>query len=275
MPAREYRSLGLATVAGATVSVRRALTLALAVYVLWVVATYLLEGRIHTLLRPEARFDRFIYTVVANVVVGIAVASMLIRRLVAARFIELRQAGFSSLPRSLAAVAVGAGTGLLILLLQSPDSMDVVILSNAFSQVLPVTIAEMIVCWALLGCVVESGLRGRGAAVAVIAAAAVSSAVFGVYHFGHSPPFNSVSMVLFLSAVGAVTSLFFFISRSVYGTIVFHNFLGMSGVLSSLAASGKIASYSDPLYPLHGLAVLTVLLLFGAHRMMAIRQAGQ
>ena len=32
---------------------RMALTLAIGLYLVWVLATYLLEGRIHTLLRPE------------------------------------------------------------------------------------------------------------------------------------------------------------------------------------------------------------------------------
>ena len=36
---------------------------------------------------------------------------------------------------------------------------------------------------------------------------------------------------LLLSAIGLITSLFFVVSRAVYGTIAFHNFLAIFGVI--------------------------------------------
>jgi hypothetical protein len=87
---------------------------------------------------------------------------------------------------------------------------------------------------------------------------------FGAYHFAHSPPFNTVPMVLFLSAVGLVTSAFFFVSRDVYGTIAFHNFLGILGVIRALEASGNLSVFESPILPLWIMAVVAVALLIAA-----------
>jgi hypothetical protein len=48
-----------------------ALSLTIGLYLLWVLATYLLEGRIHTFLRPEALGARLSYALVANILIGI------------------------------------------------------------------------------------------------------------------------------------------------------------------------------------------------------------
>ncbi len=65
----------------------------------------------------------------------------------------------------------------------------------------------------------------------------------GVYHYAHSAPFNTTQMVLLLSVVGLVTSAFFFVSRDIAGTIVFHNFLGTFGVVQALSAANALSSF--------------------------------
>ena len=45
-------------------------------------------------------------------------------------------------------------------------------------------------------------------------------------------------------AVGLVTGMFFFVMRDVYATILFHNFLAMSGVVQVLEASGQISLFT-------------------------------
>ena len=137
---------------------------------------------------------------------------------------------------------------------------------NAFAQVLVVSAAEVIVCWAVLGCAFESALQGVGRWFAVIVAAVIASMLFGVYHFAHSAPFNSVGMVAFLSAIGLVTSLFFFVSRDVYGTIVFHNFLGVLGVVNALAAKNLLQPLTEPQPRLLGTAIVTILVLMTVER---------
>jgi hypothetical protein len=57
--------------AAAAPNTRMAHSLTIGLYLLWVLATYLLEGRIHTFLRPEALGARLSYALVANILIGI------------------------------------------------------------------------------------------------------------------------------------------------------------------------------------------------------------
>ncbi len=51
------------------------------VYSAWVISTYLLEGRIETLLRPEATLARFFCALIANPLIGVAGAIRVLRLL--------------------------------------------------------------------------------------------------------------------------------------------------------------------------------------------------
>jgi hypothetical protein len=66
---------------------------------------------------------------------------------------------------------------------------------------LPVSIAEVMVCWALVGSSFESLAKNnnKGRIVSsVIIGGVAASVLFEVYYYAHSPPFNQTSMVLFL-----------------------------------------------------------------------------
>ena len=52
-------------------------------------------------------------------------------------------------------------------------------------------------------------------------------------------------MVALLTLVGLVTSVAFFASRSVYAAIIFHDFLGVFGVLQALASAGKLSLLAE------------------------------
>jgi hypothetical protein len=78
-----------------------ALSLAVGLYMVWVLATYLLEGRIHTFLRPEAMGARLTYALVANVLVGIGGSALVIRLVSRAGTVSAeRQASGASSMRS-------------------------------------------------------------------------------------------------------------------------------------------------------------------------------
>ena len=251
-----------ATVAPST---RRALTLTIALYLLWVLTTYLLEGRILTLQRPEATGARLTYALVANILVGGGGSVLVIRFLSRAGTISPRQAGFRGVPHAAVAVVIGVVLGFAVYAVQGAPSLNPIVLLNAYAQVFVVSLAEVLVCWAVAGSVAESLLRYRGRRVSVILAAIISSILFGAYHFAHSPPFNTVGFVILLTAVGLGTSLFFFVSRDVYGTIAFHNFLGVFGVIRALEASEALASFERPLVPLLVTAMVSMALLIAAH----------
>ena len=245
---------------------RVSLSLAAFLYLAWVLATYLLEGRIHSLLRPEAMGARLSYALIANVLIGIVGSALVIRFLSRAGAVSTAQAGFRGPGHAAIAVVIGAALGFGIYALQGAPTWNPVVLINAYSQVLVGSIAEILVCWAVIGAIGNSLLQEkRGRWVSLILAALIASALFGLYHFGHSPPFNTVPLVVFLSIIGLVTSVFFFVSRDVYGTIAFHNFLGITGVIGALEASGNLSAFAHPIIPLLVMAAVAVALLIGAH----------
>lgn len=90
--------------------------------------------------------------------------------------------------------------------------------------------------------------------VSVILAASVSTMLFGIYHFAHSPPFNQPNMVLFLMYPGILTSIVYFIGRDIYATVVFHNFQALFGVMNNI----NIELLSRPMYPVIIIAIVSI-----------------
>src|SRR5215216_2030034 len=103
-------------------STRRALTLALVLYLLWVLVTYLLEGRILTLQRPEATGARLVYALVANILIGIGGSVLVVRFLSREGAISTEQAGFRGLRHAAVAVVVGVVLGFVIYAVQGAPS---------------------------------------------------------------------------------------------------------------------------------------------------------
>ena len=97
--------------------------------------------------------------------------------------------------------------------------------------------------------------------LAWLPAAIAASVLFGLYHFAYSSPFSTIPMVALLTGVGFVTSAYFFLSRDIYATIVFHNFLGVFGVVQALAASGRLETLNSLQPTLIGMAAATAVVL--------------
>lgn len=85
----------------------RIICIALILYAVWVIATWLLEGRILTLLRPEAVTERIAYTVVANIIIGIFLALWVIKKGLASKDVTCESTGFCPLPRTVITVVIG------------------------------------------------------------------------------------------------------------------------------------------------------------------------
>lgn len=237
---------------------------ALGMFVLWTLVTYLLEGRIDALLRPEATIDRLVYAIVANVLVGTVLAVGVVRVYVTSETVAKERLGFRRPGRTVVAV-LGAGIlGFALYVVQTPPSLNPVVVTNAYAQVLTVSIAEIVVCWVVVGGAVYAATRSRGELVGIVAAVVGSAIVFGVYHFAHSPPFNTVGMVGLLTVVGLGTGVVYFVVGDVYAALAFHNFMGVFGVTRVLAESGELVAYSEPLYPLLGTALFSLLVLVAA-----------
>lgn len=153
-------------------------------------------------------------------------------------------------------------------------NMAVVI--NAFAQVFVVSAAEVIVCWGLVGLGAESSLRPLAGRWSPAGAAIAASVAFGVYHFAHSPPFDTPAMVVFLTIVGLITSLFFFVTRDLLATMVFHSFPAVAGVTDALAERGELEVLTHLQTPLLATAMLSLLVVLAGERLVLAnrRQAG-
>lgn len=206
---------------------------------------------------------RLSYAPVANILIGIGGSALVIRFVSSAGTISTEQAGFRDIRHAAIAVVVGVVLGFAFYALQGAPSRNPIVIINAYAQVLVGTVAEILGYWAVVGSVSQALLQDRGRCLSLILAAIIASVLFGIYHFAHSPPFNTIPVVLGPSVVGLVASAFFFVSRDVYGT--FHNFLGIFGVLRALDASGNLSALERPVIPLLVMAVVAIAVLIAVH----------
>jgi CAAX prenyl protease-like protein len=234
------------------------IAIAIAIYLVWILATYLLEGRIQLLQRPNPS-GRLIYTVVANIIIGTAISIWILKLPVFQRFVTAKQVGFQPSVRRLIVVAVIAGLiGFTLFTIQKPVSLNPIVILNVFSQTLPTSIAELVVCWAVVGTVLESTFRCKSdKIISIILAGLASTILFGIYHFAHSPPFNQPYMILFLMFPGALTSIIYFVGRDIYAAVVFHNFQALFGVMNNM----NIEPLFRPMYPVIIMAIVSLSIL--------------
>jgi hypothetical protein len=237
-------------------SVRKTLLLSVLVYAVWVFATYMLEGRVSLFHRYDP-MGRILFVVIANLIIGIVFSFVILRVSIHSEVIMLKRLGLRPLLQTIIFVIAFGAVGFGIFFVQRPESLDPVVVLNVFSQVLPVSIAEVVVCWAVIGTGFEALTRKGGRTVSLVVAILVADILFGLYHFGHSAPFNQVKMVFFLMIPGLGTSLVYFLARDLYAAIVFHNFLGMYGIMQSI----NLDAVSKPVYPLYITAFISVLIL--------------
>jgi CAAX prenyl protease-like protein len=233
--------------------------IAVAIYLVWTIATYLLEGRIHLLQKPSP-LERLTYAVISNMVIGTVIAIWLLKLPIVQRFVTVNQLGFQmQTKRIIIAVIIAGLIGFALFVIQKPASLNPIVILNVFAQALPTTIAEVVVCWAVVGTAFESIYFKRKSkkVVSIILAATASTVLFGVYHFAHSPPFNQPNMVLFLIFPGVLTSIVYFVGRDIYATIVFHNFQALFGVMNNV----NIESLLHPMYPVIIIAIVSIVIL--------------
>lgn len=237
--------------------------IALSIYIIWVAATYILEGRIHLFQKVDP-IGRMTYVVIANIVIGTVMSAIAIRYSLKAHLLKPEQLGLSkSRLRTVTIIASAAVGGLVLFILQSSRTLEPIVVFNAFMQVLPVSIAEVMVCWALIGSSFESLVRNNKnnnnnkvrIVLSVIVGAVAASVLFGIYHYAHSPPFNQTSVVLFLMPPSIATAVTFFLGRDVYAAVIVQNFLGIVGVLSGLPS---LEGYRQPMVPIYALSAVSV-----------------
>lgn len=241
----------------------------LTVFAIWMTGTWLLEGRVHTFLRPDAAAARLTYALIANILLGIGVSAVVLERFLRADLLDRGRSGVVLRARTAVAIIAGLALGAVAYGLQGGPSWDPVVLTNAFAQALVVSSAEVLVCWVVVGNTVREALRDRSPVLATIVAAVAASALFGLYHFAHSPPFNTWEMVGLLSVVGLFTSAFYFVSRDVWGTILFHNWLALIGIVGALVENEALEPFQTLIPPLFITATLAATALVAAQYWLA------
>ena len=242
---------------------------ATALYAIWTLATYLLEGRRKTFLRPASSTDRIVYAGVANMMIGTLGSILMIRW--SALHLAASWPGFPT-PRYVAlSLAAGVILGAALFAVQRPATWNARVLLNAYAQTLVVSIAEVLVCWVVLGSAVMFASASLGPIVSMVTALIVASSAFGIYHLGHTAPFNTTRVVIGLSVVGLITGAFFVVSGDVYGTIAFHNFLAVKGVTTSLSERNLLGQFRRRQPALVATAAVAVAVLIAADVLLITR----
>ena len=122
----------------------------IAVYLVWTLATYALEGRVNLLQQPTIA-GRYTYVLIANVLIGTIGAFWVLRSLLSSQAVSLTQMGLRSLGRTTVTIAIALGIGGGYLFFVRPPTWSLLVIINGYTQVLTVSIAEIVVCWALVG----------------------------------------------------------------------------------------------------------------------------
>lgn len=235
------------------------IAIALTAYVAWVASTYILEGRIN-LFQSVDPIGRIAYVTIANIAIGTVLSMLALRYLLKSQFVRPEQIGLNkSRLRTALVIAAAIAGGLGLFILQNPRTMEPIVVFHAFMQVLPVSLAEVMVCWALVGSSFESLSRSKGRIASVLVGAVVASVLFAVYHYAHSPPFNQTSMVLFLMLPSIATAVTYFLGRDIYAAIIVQNFMGIVGVMAGLP---DLEAYRRPMVPIYALSAVSVASLF-------------
>lgn len=230
----------------------------LGIYVAWVFATYALEGRINLFHRNDPA-GHLLYTVVANMGIGTGLSFIALRMAVHSEQHTLETMGFRTGLKTILFLTVFSTMGFGIFTLQKSVALNVLVTLNVFLDVLPISIAAVVICWVVIGTSVEYLSKKGGKSVSLIVAMVTATILFGIYNVAHSAPFNQPKMVLFLMLPGIGTSLVYFLIRELYTAIVFHNFLILAGVMQRI----NLSDMSRPIYPIYGTALVSIALLVG------------
>jgi membrane protease YdiL (CAAX protease family) len=234
--------------------------IAILIYFVWTLVTYFLEGRVD-LLHKNDPVGRLEYTIIANIIIGIVLPLIFVKYALSAGLFSTKQIGLRSIPNTVILTAVTGVTGFFLFYIQGPSTLNSLAITNVFLQTLPVSIAEVIVCWVIVGASVESLTNNRlGKKTSVILGLLISTAAFGIYHFAHSAPFNQPQLVFFLMLPGVLTSVVFFLGRNLYATIIFHNFQALFGVLASVPLS-QMLQIQIPIVLLAGISIVTLIII--------------
>jgi len=200
-------------------SVVRLLIIPFSLFIVWILETYLLEGSADLFVHFQPPLF-ILYTVFANIVVGIFIPVICFRSAFLSGAVNMFQAGFRSLRRTVSACALTAIFGYLYLITFTPAGADRFVPVNAIAFIIPPAVAEVMICWVLIGTHLQAYMRKGSAAISISLGVVVTAVLFGISFAAHSPPLNRPDVIVLLCVIGAGAALFFFAVRDVYATVI-------------------------------------------------------
>ena len=228
------------------------------VYLMWLLATWLFEKRVNLFTRYDPA-GRALYALLANVAIGTVIAGVGARATLRAG----QPVPWRTRPLLLALTA--AVGGLVVTRAAPPAAREPLVLVNAFAQILPTSIAEVVVCWLLVGGAAREAAKRLGPVPATLIAVVVADVFFAVYHVAHSPPFDRPEMMAFLAIPGAVTGVLVFVVRDRAVAILGQNLFAMIGI----TRSADVGVFRHPFVWAYAVAIVAALAAF-----LALRPAG-
>jgi len=238
----------------------RLLLIPLLLYIVWMLETYLLEGSVGLFMHFQPLLF-LVYTVFANSIVGTIIPVMCLRSAFLSGAVNMFQVGFRSLRRTVLASGLTALSGYLCLVTFTPFGTHRIALFNAFAFIIPVAVAEVMICWVLIGTHVQAYIRNGSAAVSIILGVVTTAFLFGISFTAHSPPLNQPGVLLLLCVIGAGTALFFFAVRDVYTSVIF---VACATLPVMLQRVDPVVT-SEFIPSVYGAAALSLACLIGCH----------
>jgi hypothetical protein len=231
-----------------------------AMYAVWMIVTALFEGD-HQLFRYVDPQGIIVYTVFSCIITGIIIPVYCIRESFITGAVNLFQIGFMPVRRTLYACALTLFFGYLVRELFSPSGADGIAFVYLFLLLLPTAIASVMVCWVLLGTHVQAFVRDGGTVISIAAGILVTSWLFCLTSFVHTPPVQSQPALVGFLVLGVAAAVFFFAVRNVYAASIFVAF-GLSFLMADRTGVPVSQAATVAVY---GSALLAVIILLGIH----------
>jgi hypothetical protein len=197
----------------------RLLLIPFAVYMAWMLETFLLEGSMNLFVRFDPA-GLFLYTIIACIITGMILPLLCIRKAFITGAVNMFQIGFRSLRRTILAGILTCIIGYGAVIIFSPFGTDRLMFANAFLLLLPGAIASVMICFVLIGTHVQAFVRSGGALLSLSLGIMVIAMLFGMTIFAYFPAVMVKDTVFVSVGVGIIAGLFFFAVRDVYATTI-------------------------------------------------------
>jgi len=197
----------------------RLLVIPIAVYTVWMLEIFLLEGSRNLFMRFDPA-GLFLNTIIACIITGMLLPLLCIRKAFITGAVNMFQIGFRSLRRTILTGVLTCIIGYGAVIIFSPFGTDRLMFANAFLLLLPGAIASVMICFVLIGTHIQAFVRSGGALLSLSLGIMVTAMLFGMTTFAYFPAVMVKDTVFVLVAVGIMAGLFFFAIRDVYATTI-------------------------------------------------------